>query len=120
MFDLDADKRILTDSAFEALIADLPINRRASLYSHHAILKHLLTQLPQPVVVEKPVEVIVEKVVVVEKPVAAAEGSSGDADAERQSIVDWINALCGDADTVRANHARKLAQRIADREHKSA
>lgn len=118
MFDLDADKRILTDSAFEALIEGLPINRRASLYSHHAILKHLLTQLPQPVVVEKPVEVVVEKTVVVEKVVVT--GSSGDADAERQSIVDWINKICGDADTVRANHARKLAQRIADREDKSA
>lgn len=29
-----------------------------------------------------------------------------------RKIVAWIRKECGDADTVRANHARKLAERI--------
>jgi hypothetical protein len=76
---------VLTDAEFDAAVAALPIRERMRLTRHNAVLR---------------------------VGTGTARQSGGEAAAERARIVDAIRVYCGAADTVRANHARKLAHLI--------
>jgi hypothetical protein len=83
---MEGMSRILTDADFDKLVLPLPLHQRVKLTVHNVVLQASLRD-------------------------AEVKEPGGDA-ATRDRIVAWLLAQCGDADTVRANHARKLAMRI--------
>lgn len=79
--------KILTDSEFDKCIEGCAVGARGRLIAHNAVLK-----------------------------LAARDGNGSSGDLVRDSIVAWLLKECGDQQTVRAIHTRKLAQRIQDKE----
>jgi predicted RNA-binding Zn-ribbon protein involved in translation (DUF1610 family) len=83
--------RILEDSEFDKCIEGCAIGAKGRLIAHNAVLK-----------------------------VAARDGNGSNnavaGDLVRDSIVTFLLAECGDQQTVRAIHTRKLAQRIKDKD----
>lgn len=84
---MEGMSRILADADFDKLVLPLPLHQRVKLTVHNVVIQASLREA------------------------VAAKESPGDV-ATRDRIVAWLLAQCGDADTVRANHARKLALRI--------
>lgn len=79
--------KILDDREFEAILKTVPASHhRLALMVHDALLRQAAAEVPTEVA--PPAE-----------------------DAVRQ-VAEWLLAEAGDADTVRANHTRKLAQRL--------
>jgi hypothetical protein len=107
-------RELLTEHDMESLIMSIPeIRYRSSLASQWYRVKERLAQmearyqrlcagLPEPKA--EPEVPRAEKV------------DSGDGE---KVIIDWLYALAGDSQTVRAIHTRKLAQRIEKGEHKT-
>ena len=83
--------KILTDAEFDKIALEMPLHHRIKLTVHNVLLQAALQAATQE---------------------AAAATVAGDDAATRDHIVAWLLEQCGDADTVRANHARKLALRI--------
>lgn len=110
------DHLTLTETDMDHLIMSIPeIRYRAALAGKWYLVKarlaamearyqRLCQGLPEPEVIASPPPVMVLP-------------STGD---EEKAIVKWLNSLAGDAQTVRAIHTRKLAQRIANGEYKNS
>ena len=107
--------KILSESAFDSILQSVPVHHRATLYAHSAVvayeskdlkariaeLERRLASIPPPAPPPPPVPVT----------------TSVDATALR--IVAWLRDT-HTADTVRAQYARKLADKIEAGEHTGA
>lgn len=109
------DHLTLTETDMDHLIMSIPeIRYRAALAGKWYLVKarlaamearyqRLCQGLPEPVPMPPP---------------SAVLSSTGDG--QEKAIVQWLNYIAGDAQTVRAIHTRKLAQRIANGEYKNS